>query len=1168
MPTFIGTVFANIALGLGASAGAALSIASFAANYGLIIGGLALSSSQAKKAKRRARAEFNAQQVDRLANVNTTVGPRELVLGRVRKGGNVFFRGSTGGNKTTFVMLVALAAHEIDAVEAIYLNDLAVTLDGFGNVQEAPYAIGSKITATATANGSGIATLAHTPVPGSVYAYTGTVAGPDGDIVAVNAAVSGLTVTTSPGAGITYQYTATDSNANIRVVLGSESQAADAEVQSLFPAQWSADHRARGVAYLVCKFTYNETAFPNGLPVVSALVRGAKVYDPRENRLLYSRQFDNVAWTKNACSLTAANAVANWDGTLTADHFTSSGDGYLWQSVAVQSSTAYTLSVWLSAPTPVSIYLLIRSWDAGFTTNLDTFVSVSVTTSMQRFSLTATTRGADTSMQVFIGGYGTFSSGEQIYVGEAQVVAGAHAKANTTTTSAAVVPVTAWSQNPAILARHVYQHPSFGKATPSAAEDDRIILAANSCDKPTDYVVGAGTETRPLYRAALVAQFGGQAKDVIDDLVQAMAGSWAFAGGSLYLKPGVWTAPVMSLTDADLAVITRNGTQETARPIGIATHRPRVDKFNTVNVQIWDMGQDYKQVTLTPLTSSALVTADGATLSQAVTYEAIGYAPQALHVAGVMMRDARDPLTVMLPCKLRAYPLELFDNVTVTLSRYGFSAKPFTVVNREWTADGQLGLTLKETAESIFQLDAAFSAQGGAANTTLPSPWALPSLTPLTISSGTFELVRQADGSVKSRMRVSWAAINDASVIQGGSVEVQYREATSSGAWSSVQIVGNENQVVISDVQDAVFYLVRARARNRLAVGDWSVQVSHQVLGKSEPPPDVDSLAINGLVLTWPPVDAIDLAGYRLRAIPGTTANWAGGFALHEGIITDPPYTLTASLGGLYTYMVVAVDTSGNESAMPASISASSAYTLAGNTLESWPQAPLWEGTITAGSVSAGQLMANSTGTLFWGADSNLHWAGDAALYWGATSYSAMVYTFGIGPSSPGLLVLESEIAGDVVSVDMRRGSVSSFWSSDAAAFWTSDPAAFWSPITAAWSPWPGALEVVAGEYIELRVTTSSGATQGVITTLTPYLDVPTVEDYIDNAVVSAAGTRLALGKTFRAIKNIQLTVQQDGGSAVTARWVDKLASGPLVQALDISGNPVASTVDAYLKGY
>jgi hypothetical protein len=749
-----------------------------------------------------------------------------------------------------------------------------------------------------------------------------------------------------------------------------------------------------------------------------------------------------------------------------------------------------------------------------------------------------------------------------------QLVVGDAPKAYTPTDATPITPTTAWSRNPALLVRHVYQHPSFGKATPNADEEDRIILAANACDTPTNYLVGSITQTRDLYRAALAVPFGAAARDVIDDLAQAMGGSWAFAGGQLYLRAGVWTAPVLALADADLAVIERNGASESQRPISISVHKERAQKFNTVNVTIWDLDQDYKQVALTPLSSAALVTRDGATLAQAVTYSAISYAPQALHVAGVMMRDARDPLTVVLPFKTKAYPVEVFDNITLTLSRYGWAAKPFQVLAREWTQDGRLQLTLKETAESIYTLDAEFSAQGGAPNTSIPSPWYVPPVGPLTIASGTSELVRQADGSVKSRMRVSWAPINDASVTDGGTVEIQYRDALSTGAWASVQIAGNESQAVITDVQDSVYYLVRARARNRLAIGDWSVQQQHQVLGKTEAPPDVDSLAVNGLVLTWPPVDAIDLAGYRLRAIAGSTANWGGGFGLHEGIITDPPYTLSASLGGLYTYMVVAVDTSGNESATPASISASSTYTLAGNTLESWPQAPLFEGTKVAGTVSGGVLVADSTGTLFWGSDSNLHWSGDSSLYWGATSYSAMVYTFGIGPSSPGLLVLQSEIAGDVVSVDMRRGSAAAFWSSDGAAFWTSDPSAFWSPITAAWAPWPGALEVVAGEYIELRVTTSSGATQGVITTLTAYLDVPTVEDYVDNAVVSASGTRLPLGKTFRIIKNIQLTVQQDGGSAVTARWVDKLATGPLVQALDTSGNPVASTVDAYIKGY
>jgi hypothetical protein len=431
MPTFIGTVVANIALGLGAGAGTALTIASFAANYGLILGGLALSSNAQKNAKRKAREQYNAAQVDRIANVSSTVAPRELVLGRLRKGGSVFYRASTGSNKATFVMLVALAGHEIDAVEQIYLNDQAVTLDGNGNVQEAPYLITSSLTASVTANSSGIATLGHTPVAGSVYAYTGTQSGPDGDIVNVNAAVSGVTVTTSPNATVVYQYANNGSHANIRAVLGSDSQAADSALITLLPSAWTAAHRARGVAYLVCTFQYSETAFPNGLPVVSAVIRGAKVYDPR-----------------------------------------------------------------------------------------------------------------------------------------------------TTTT--------AWSQNPALLLRHVYQHPSFGKSAVSAEEDARIITAANACETSTGYVVGGVTDTQQLYRAALAVPFGAAARDVMDDLAQAMGGSWAFAGGQLYLRAGVWTAPVLALADADLAVVERNGASESQRPISISVHKERAQKFNSVNVTIWD----------------------------------------------------------------------------------------------------------------------------------------------------------------------------------------------------------------------------------------------------------------------------------------------------------------------------------------------------------------------------------------------------------------------------------------------------------------------------------------------------------------------------------------------------------------------------------------------------
>jgi hypothetical protein len=605
----------------------------------------------------------------------------------VRKGGSVFFRASSGPNRSYFTMLVALAGHEIDAVEQIYLNDQPVTLDGSGYVQEAPYAIGTTTTGTATADGSGIAVLPHTPLPGTVFAYTGTGGGPDGDANNVNAAVSGSTVTTSPGAAITYQYTAYAYHAQIRAVLGSSTQVADAATIALLPSQWTAAHRARGVAYLVCTFYYGESAFPNGLPVVSAVIRGAKVYDPRENMLTYSEQFDHANWTKISCTVTA-NGQAAPNGLTTADTLVSTFTGgsnecFAQETSTVLSGTDYTYSVYLKqgtspvstvdfyAVSPYSEVLAVVTW--GPTPSLAVGGSALIASGMvdvgggwYRVHLSMNT-GPATSVvtRVYVRDQGSANlTGETVHVWGAQLVAGAAPKAYTATTSSAIAPTTAWSQNPALQLRHVYQHASFGKATVSTEEDDRIILAANACDTSTNYVVGGVTVASPLYRASLVVPYGAAPRDVFDDLAQSMGGSWAFAGGQLHVRAGVYTAPVMALTEADLAVVERNGASESQRPISISVHRERAQKFNTVNVTIWDQQQAYKQVTLTPLVGSALVTRDGAALAQAVTYSAIGYAPQALHVAGIMMRDARDPLTVALPFKLKAYPLELFDNVT------------------------------------------------------------------------------------------------------------------------------------------------------------------------------------------------------------------------------------------------------------------------------------------------------------------------------------------------------------------------------------------------------------------------------------------------------------------------------------------------------------------------
>jgi len=1004
-------LFVSIGLALESSFGAFLIGNSALLSSGsLLLGGLAYSSAKAKSAKRKARDQFNAAQVDRLANISTTTAPRELVLGRVRKGGSVFFRASTGANKTKFVMAITLAGHEIDAVEQVYFNDEAITIDGGGDVTSAPYAFGTPTSATTFADASGNATLLGAPVPGTLAAFTGTTAGREGDLVQQLANVVGTAVTTAPNARITYQYLLTSTRARVRWVLGAPDQAADSRLISLFPGLWTAAHRARAVAYLICEFDYDETAFPTGLPNVTAVVRGAKLYDPRT------------------------------------------------------------------------------------------------------------------------GG-------------------------------------TAWSENPALMVRHVYAHPAFGKGTPTAEEDARIAAAATSCDTSHSYVVGGVTTTTALYRAALVAPFGTAAKDVFDDLTQAMAGAWAYAGGQLYLKPGTWTPSVMSLTEADLADVVRTGASQQDIALNIVVHREQAQKFNTVTPTIWDADQGYKQTPLTPLPGAALVARDGKTLTHPVTMPAVGRAGQALHIAGVLMRDARDPLTVTLSFKLKAYPLELFDTIALTIAHYGWSSKLFMVVGRDWTADGNLSLTLKETAEAIYTPDAAFSAQGYAANTQLPSPWYVPQIGELTVSSGTAELLKLSDGSILTRMRVSWPAIDDSSVTEGGTVEVQYRAVLSDGPWERVEVQGGITQAVIGGVQDANAYTIRARARSRLAVGLWSAQVVHTVLGKTEPPPIFDRFLVlaqpdgtRQIAFGYSTLPPVDWLGAQIRYLAGTHASpdWDSMTVLSEQYThyTASPIEVNAPPAGTYTFACKSVDRSGNLSTYRLQTITLPDRRL-GSVFDEFDEyAEGWLGTLTGCYVNAdGFLEAIDTTT----------WA-TAPATWGAWTRWNFAPTSPISYETPAHdlgTVLTGQIA---TSVD-ADGAIAVELSTSADG--------------AIWSSWGAATGTFTARHVKLRLTvTATGpAPVPLVRGFGWLIDAPLVQEYVNDVDISTLtgsyriGTgdvRVPLSTSYSFIQRATAYVQDStGGGAWTAQRVDKSTSpSPRFQFFQAGALADPQFVDFIVEGF
>ncbi|ATA55156.1 hypothetical protein CKY39_19530 [Variovorax boronicumulans] len=429
----------------------------------------------------------------------------------------------------------------------------------------------------------------------------------------------------------------------------------------------------------------------------------------------------------------------------------------------------------------------------------------------------------------------------------------------------------------------------------------------------------------------------------------------------------MYQAPVMNLTDADLAVVQRSGGSGASQSsIGISPHKPRAEKINTVAARIWDQAANYLETPLTPYRSDALVAADGAELSQEVKMPAVFYGGQAFHISGIMLRDGRDPLTVTLPFKMRAYPLELFDGVTLTLSRYGWANKEFRILSRTFMPDGYVMLTLKETTAAIFQYGAAFQPEGVAPNTGLPKPWEIYPPVLAEISSGEGELIVQTDGTVVNSIRVTWAPVLEASVASSGTVEIQFL-VLPDGDWRSAVVPGDATEARLTGVADLAFVIIRARTRSTLAASDWSPQVIHQVVGKTEPPPNIENLSISGSVLSWSlPRRVPDLAGFIFRFHYGNNLDWGSAAPLHTGLITESPYDLVARPGGVVTIMGKAIDTTGNLSLATGNIVMDLGDSPIANIVEQWDFRALgWPTSPDGGLLAAGRYAQYTIANIF-----------------------------------------------------------------------------------------------------------------------------------------------------------------------------------------------------------
>ncbi|MFN8995962.1 MAG: phage tail protein, partial [Pseudomonadota bacterium] len=196
---------------------------------------------------------------------------------------------------------------------------------------------------------------------------------------------------------------------------------------------------------------------------------------------------------------------------------------------------------------------------------------------------------------------------------------------------------TAWTENPALIARDWSLYAYGGGATTNDLDDASFIAAANACDVTHSFTTtnAAGSnivQVLPMFTAGLVARTDQAPDEVLTEIVTAMAGRWAWAGGRLRVRAGAYQAPVATLTEDWVSG---------AGDIDVVSTVARTDLFNVLVPSIANRAQAYVVSPIPRIAPAAYIEADGGEYPREVSMAAVTDVAHAGHVCGVMLRDSR-----------------------------------------------------------------------------------------------------------------------------------------------------------------------------------------------------------------------------------------------------------------------------------------------------------------------------------------------------------------------------------------------------------------------------------------------------------------------------------------------------------------------------------------------
>lgn len=478
--------------------------------------------------------------------------------------------------------------------------------------------------------------------------------------------------------------------------------------------------------------------------------------------------------------------------------------------------------------------------------------------------------------------------------------------------------LTTYSTNSALVLLDYLINSSYGLNINLSEIDLTLVeTAADICDE-TVTIISGGFENR--YTCNTTFYSNETPKKIIESILTSMSGDLVYENGKWRMYAGSYRAPTLSLTENDIL-----------GEVSLQTKFSRRDQFNSIRGTYISSENFYEETDFPIVKNSFYKQQDNnEEVIEDIILPCTITGSMAQRLAKIELEDIRQGIVLEVTCKLRAYQLSVGDSVYFSFSQLGFTNKIFKVIESELITEEEdtgfiiaVRLVLKEHASTIYSENYGEETRVDLApNTTLPNPFSVETISNLALSSGTSDLYLRSDGTVFTRLKVSWTALTDFFVTSGGLVEIQYKKSSLSDWQQSTSVSGNLSTSYILDVEDNIYYDVRARAVSSLGIsGDYTTVTNHLVIGKTEKPNSVSGLNATisdyGVILNWLQNTDLDIFSYLIK-IGSVDSSWDSLPIIAD--INTTNYNLGLLSDGTYKVQIKAKDTTGNESLLETSI--------------------------------------------------------------------------------------------------------------------------------------------------------------------------------------------------------------------------------------------------------